>query len=168
MNNTAKYLVILISLLMVVVSGCIGSEVSNANNNIPEINNNIIKGDNYFNTAASNLNYGAYSVSKEKVQQAIDEFEEAEKKINLISDSINKTEDAVYIEYIDLCYKEISLKKKASEKLQVACDLAESNGSYNDRVRYINECNEFMRQSNQYSYQRKEIEKKYPEKFKDS
>lgn len=166
-KNFNKYLTIIALLTMVViVSGCIGSSVERLNDMIPEINDNILKGDTYFNSAAKEYNNKEYDSANEILDDAIKEYTNAENKLKEASEIINKTNDTVFINYIDLSNKEVTSKKEACEKFKVVCDLAK-NKEYTGQSQYISKINKLMSDAIDYHNEREILSDKYSNKFKE-
>lgn len=165
MDTMKKKIIIMIILLSIVsISGCINSTINNINQMIPQLTNVIIEGNNNFNLAADYTNNNDYNNADEKIEIAIEKFNEGEYKFLEINQQLNNVNDTIYIEYLNLIKEEISLKKDAASNLQLAIQFFKS-GDNETANNYVSTANSLMDQGVNIQNQRAKIVKNHPDKF---
>ncbi|WP_297980735.1 hypothetical protein [uncultured Methanobrevibacter sp.] len=159
------FLIALILIAVVAVSGCINSPIDNINNNLKELNTDISEGDNDYNSAINFINSRDYSSGSQNIQIAKDKFDDASIQIQEIEENENSLNESVYKDYIDLIKEEVSLKKQASDQLYLALQYY-TNNDISSGNSYATSANSLMNQAVILQNQRNAIVDNNTELFK--
>ncbi|MDR1721841.1 MAG: hypothetical protein LBR24_02195 [Methanobrevibacter sp.] len=161
-----KYIIIIAVLLsLVVISGCINSDMDNINNLIQQLNNNIVNGDLNYNAAVDDLNSHNYDDAAEKINIANENFNECKNKIAEIKQSYKKLNNSLYEDYIDLVGQEIDLKLNATINLKHALNNFQK-GNNQTANKYVDYANNFMIDGIQIQKERDQLVSDNTDKFK--
>ncbi|MDL2270686.1 hypothetical protein LJC03_02640 [Methanobrevibacter sp. OttesenSCG-928-I08] len=164
MKNKLVFCIVLI--LTIFVSGCINSPLDNINEIMPEINDQIVKGDEYYNDAITALNSKNYAEADTKANSASNEFRKAKDNVletNKYYEGLNET---IYIEYLNLLQDEINLKYNASSNLLLASKSFNNNDITNGN-NYAQIANSKMNEAINIQNERNQIVINNPELFKE-
>jgi hypothetical protein len=137
---STKYWTIVLLILLVPLSGCIQSDINNVEQLIPQINDHIQKGDNYYNQSALDLNNIEYNNAQQNADSAYSEFNLAHSSASQALSYAQNSNDSVFIEYLKLTLSQIDAKLNATTDLKSAIQLFQmgNNSSANIKVRSAN------------------------------
>ena len=159
------FLIAIILIAVVAVSGCINSPMDNINNNMKELNTDITEGDNDYNSAINYINNKDFISGTDNIQIAKDKFNDAEEKLSNIEEYKSSLNETVYTDYLDLVREEVSLKKQASDELYLALQYY-TNNDINSGNSYAQSANSLMGQAIILQGERNEIVENNPDLFK--
>lgn len=162
MNN--KIVIVGILIAVVLVSGCINSEIGNLNKIINDLNKDIVNGDANYNKAINSLNSKDYVNAESSIFNASTSYTNA---FNKVSESIKDAEglnNTLYLNYLNIVKEEIQLKLNATNQLQLAVQSyksgeADSGNTYSDKAIIA------MTQAIIKQKERSKIAKNNPDKF---
>jgi len=160
-----KILTLFLITVIVVLCGCIFSDISNVNSLCPTINDHIKKGDEYYNNAASNTNKYYYETALENCKMAVSEFSSAKSSAQKALTYAEDSNDDVLREYVQYSFNEIEAKLNATSELNQAIELFKEK----DREaanKHVELANGFMDKAMEYKAKKEQIVKENPSKFK--
>lgn len=160
-----RIIIVAVILLIVFLSGCIQSDISNINDMASSINSHLKKGDDYYNRSALNTNRMVLSQALTDCKSANDEYSMAQTSAQTALTSAKNSNDGVFIEYIQYSVLEIQAKLNATSELNTAIKLLQNNqtSSAND---HLESANSYMNSALKYKTNRDDIVKQNPDKFK--
>ena len=159
------FLIAIILIAVVAVSGCINSPIDNINNNMKELNTDITEGDTDYNAAISYINNKDYVSGTDNIQIAKDKFNDAELKLSDIEQYKGDLNESIYDDYLDLIKEEVSLKKQASDELYLALQYY-TNNDISSGNSYAQSANSLMNQAVVMQGERNKIVEENPDLFK--
>ncbi len=159
------FLIAIILIAVVAVSGCINSPMDNINNNMKELNTDITEGDTDYNAAISYINNKDFTSGTDNIQIAKDKFNDAEEKLSNIEEYKNDLNESIYDDYLDLIKEEVSLKKQASDELYLSLQYY-TNNDISSGNSYAQSANSLMNQAVVLQGERNNIVKNNPDLFK--
>jgi len=160
-----KFAILLLLLFIVALSGCIQSDVGKINDLSSKINTNLKNGDNYYNTAANNINDFSLDSAATNCDKAVSEFRGAKTSAEEGLQYAQNSNDQVFIDYMKYSISEIDLRLNASLQLKEAVPLLQvkNNSTGNS---YVTLANQFMEESMVYTAKKERLVKNNPSKFK--
>ncbi|MGC9516725.1 MAG: hypothetical protein ACP5C3_03390 [Methanomicrobiales archaeon] len=159
-----NYLILILILGIIFLSGCIQSDTSKINELAPNINNHIKQGDKSFNDAAWNTNNFNYQEASQNCANATSEFNLAKSSANEANNLAKNTGDSVYIQYFGLVLNEIDAKLSATSELNLAIQYF-AQGDNETANSYVSSSNDFMSKAVEYMDQKEVIVNNNPSKF---
>ena len=159
------FLIAIILIAVVAVSGCINSPMDNINNNMKELNTDITEGDTDYNAAISYINNKDFTSGTDNIQIAKDKFNDAEEKLSNIEEYKNDLNESIYDDYLDDIKEEVSLKKQASDELYLSLQYY-TNNDISSGNSYAQSANSLMNQAVVLQGERNNIVKNNPDLFK--
>jgi len=160
-----KIIILGLVTLIIFLSGCIQSNVSNIDGLSPSINTHLKNGDQYFNNASYDTNKFSYTMALSNCNNATAEYNQAR---SLASEGLtyaNNSNNTVYSTYMQLVLDEIDSKINATNELRIAIPSLENNDTVNANL-HIGNANTFMSKATDFYNQRADIVKQNPTKFK--
>ncbi|MGL6298314.1 MAG: hypothetical protein ACRC1M_04015 [Methanobacteriaceae archaeon] len=162
MNN--KVVIVSILIAVVLVSGCINSEIGNLNKIINDLSNDIVNGDTNYNNAVNSLNSKDYTNAESSIFNASTSYTNS---FNKVSEAIKDAEglnNTLYLNYLNIVKEEIQLKLNATNQLQLAVQ-SYKNGAAESGNTYSDKASAAMTQALIKQKERAEIAKNNPDKF---
>lgn len=159
------FLIAIILIAVVAVSGCINGPIDNINNNMKELNTDITEGDNDYNSAINYINNKDFTSGTDNIQIAKDKFNDAEAKLSNIGEYKASLNESVYTNYLDIISEEVSLKKQASDELYLALQYY-ANNDFSSGNSYAQSANTLMNQAVVLQGERNELVANNPDLFK--
>ncbi len=159
------FLIAIILIAVVAVSGCINSPMDNINNNMKELNTDITEGDTDYNAAIGYINNKDFTSGTDNIQIAKDKFNDAEEKLSNIEEYKSDLNESIYDDYLDLIKEEVSLKKQASDELYLSLQYY-TNNDISSGNSYAQSANSLMNQAVVLQGERNNIVKNNPDLFK--
>jgi hypothetical protein len=160
-----RIIVVVALLITVFLSGCIQSDINNINDMSLSINNHLKKGDEYYNTSATNANKMVLSQALTDNNNAYNEYTSALTSAQTAYTSAKNSNDGIYMDYIQNAINEIQAKLNATSELKTAITLLQTNETSNANT-HLSSANDFMTKAMQFKKNREEIVKQNPSKFK--
>lgn len=160
-----KIIPVIVLMLVIAFSGCIQSDTANINGLSSTINDNLKNGDNYFNSAASDLNKYSYSSASSNCNNALSKFNSAKGSAQQALSYAQNSKDSVLIDYVQLTISEIDARVNATLELQQAINYLQKNDTVSGNP-HVTSANEFMDISMEYKAKKDEIVQQNPSKFK--
>ncbi|WP_409199639.1 hypothetical protein [Methanobrevibacter sp. DSM 116169] len=164
MNNKLIFCIVLFGAIF--VSGCINTPLDNINELMPDISNNVVDGDKYYNESVTALNSKNYAETETKANLALERFKSAKNDIleaNKYYEGVNET---LFIEYINILEDEVDLKINATSNLILASQKYEQ-GEISEGNKYSSLANSKMDSAIEFQNQRIAIVDENPELFKE-
>ncbi|MDP1552329.1 MAG: hypothetical protein Q8M06_04880 [Methanobacteriaceae archaeon] len=159
-------LTILITLTIItIISGCISSDVNQVDQLAPKINEHLIKGDEYYNQSAIDLNNFNINSSLQKSNNAFSEYNSARSLTSEALSYAQSSQDSVYSQYLQLVLSEIDTKLNATSKLRTAGQLFQSGNNETANSDLLS-ANSMMINAQEFEKQREILIKENPAKFK--
>lgn len=160
-----KILPLILIILIVALSGCIQSDIGKINGLSSTINEHLKNGDNYYNTAAEDINKFSLESALTNCDNAVSEFNLAKNSAQEGLKYAQDSKDTVFIEYMGYVVSEIDSKLNATLELKQAIPyLQQKNNSTGNP--HITAANQFMDQSMEYKTKKDNLVNKNPAKFK--
>lgn len=158
--------VYILPLLIVIVSlsGCIGSGNRDINQLVPQINEHIMKGDSYFNESAMAANSFKLDDAISKCELAASEYNSARQLASEALGYARNSGDPVIINYMELLISELEAKLNATSELKSAIQMFSLNQTETGNSN-IDLANSYMRTAKELERKRQDIVEKNPEKF---
>ena len=161
-----KIIVIVIVLLSTIaISGCISTPLSNVNEKIDDLNQQIETGDNNFNEAVNHINEKNYQSASDSNQKAALGYSKCITFLDNISEDKNQLNESIYIEYLNLVKQEVECKHNATVYLDKAIN-AYSTSSNSTGNSYSTTANNLMSDAIELQKERNNIVNNNPDKFK--
>lgn len=160
-----KFVYIALLTFIIISSGCIQSDIANINGLTSDINKNLKDGDNYFNSAASDLNSYSYNNSNSNCKEALNKFNSAKASAQQGLNYAQSSKDTVLISYMQLTLGEVDARINATMELQQALIYLQKNDTQ-DGNPHVNNANEFMDTAMGFKAKKDDIVKQNPTKFK--
>lgn len=159
--------IIIFSLVILIVSmsGCLDTQMTQINQLSEIINEHIKSGNNYFNQAATSCNKYQYEAALAQCNNATAQFELAKTSTQEALIYSKNLQDQVYITYMQITLGEVDAKINATEQLKMAIPLFQTNQT-NSANKYVDKANQFMTTSLEFQKQKEELVKQNPTKFK--
>ena len=165
MSKYSKLIVII--LVLVLISAAIvliDSSVDNINKSMPEISDDIVKGDSEYNEAVDLVNDKYFQDSMEKAISAENNYNRSLNKLLDIQDKYSADVNNVQKEYISTVIQELELKIQAIGKLKDSIECFEVNSNYTG-TNYASEANNLIYEATQYQNQRDAMVSDNPKLF---
>ncbi len=160
-----KILPLILIILIVALSGCIQSDIGKINGLSSTINEHLKNGDNYYNTAAEDINKFSLESALTNCDNAVSEFNLAKNSAQEGLKYAQDSKDTVFIEYMGYVVSEIDSKLNATLELKQAIPyLQQKNNSTGNP--HITAANQFMDQSMEYKTKKDNLVNENPAKFK--
>ena len=161
-----KIIIIFVLVILVVsLSGCLGTQVAQIDQLTDTINDHIISGDNYFNQAATSSNKYQYENAQSQADNASSQFNMAKTSAQEALIYAKNLQDQVYITYMQITLQELDAKINATSELKVAIPLFARNDTKTGNT-HVDLANQYMETSLEYQKQREDIVQQNPTKFK--
>ncbi len=165
MSKYSKLIVFI--LVLVLISAAIvliDSSVDNINKSMPEISDDIVKGDSEYNEAVDLVNDKYFQDSMEKAISAENNYNRSLNKLLDIQDKYSADVNNVQKEYISTVIQELELKIQAIGKLKDSIECFEVNSNYTG-TNYASEANNLIYEATQYQNQRDAMVSDNPKLF---
>ena len=159
------FLIAIILIAVVAVSGCINSPMDNINNNMKELNTDITEGDTDYNSAINYINNKDFISGTDNIQIAKDKFNDADEKLSNIEQYKSSLNESIYLDYLYLIREEVSLKRQASDELYLALQYY-TNNDFSSGNSYAQSANSLMNQAKVLQDERNQIVENNPDLFK--
>ncbi len=160
-----KILPFVLIILIVGLSGCIQSDIGKINGFSSTINDHLKKGDNYYNSAAQDINKFSFDSALTNCNNAVSEFSSAKSSAEEGFKYAQNTKDTVFIQYMEYNLAEIDNRLNATSELKEAIPyLQQKNNSTGNP--HITSANQFMDKSMEYKTKKDNLVKQNPSKFK--
>ncbi len=160
-----KFVILLVIMLFVALSGCIQSDTGKINDLSSKINTNLKNGDNYYNNAAEDINSFSLDSASTNCDKAISEFRLAKSSAEEGLQYAQNSKDQVFIDYMRYSVAEIGLRLNASLQLKEAVPLLQikdnNTGNY-----HVTLANQLMEESFVYTSKKERLVENNPSKFK--
>ena len=160
-----KIIILGLVTLIVFLSGCIQSNVSNIDGLSLSINIHLKNGDQYFNNAGYDANKFQYDMALTNCNNATTEYNQARSLASKGLTYANNSNDTIYSTYMQLVIDEIDSKINATNELRIAIPYLQNNDSVNANL-HIGNSNTFMSKATDFYNQRADIVNQNPTKFK--
>ena len=160
-----KIIILAVITLVIFLSGCIQSDVSNINSKAITINNHIKRGDDYYNLSASDTNKLLLNQALSECNNASSEYNQAQTAAQDAYVSATNSNDAVFVEYLQNVLGEVQAKLNATSELKIAINLLQTNqtSSADD---HLATANSYMQKALEYQKNLENIVNQNPSKFK--
>lgn len=166
MKNKILPLLLVISTIAVVsISGCIQSDVSSINGLSSTINNHLKTGDGYYNSAVLASNKYSLDNASSNADSALSEFNSAKNSAQQALNSAQNSKDSVLIEYVQNTVGEIDARINATLELQQAISYFKQKDSSNGNS-HVTLANQLMDKAMNYKAANDKIVDQNPSKFK--
>ena len=165
MSKYSKLIVFI--LVLVLISAAIvliDSSVDNINKSMPEISDDIVKGDSEYNEAVDLVNDKYFQDSMEKAISAENNYNRSLNKLLDIQDKYSADVNNVQKEYISTVIQELELKIQAIGKLKDSIECFEVNSNYTG-TNHASEANNLIYEATQYQNQRDAMVSDNPKLF---
>ncbi len=159
------FLIAIILIAVVAVSGCINSPMDNINNNMKELNTDITEGDTDYNSAINYINNKDFISGTDNIQIAKDKFNDADEKLSNIEQYKSSLNESIYLDYLYLIKEEVSIKRQASDELYLALQYY-TNNDFSSGNSYAQSANSLMNQAKVLQDERNQIVENNPDLFK--
>lgn len=157
-----KIAILILIIVTITLSGCLGSPLNDVNNTLKEINTLLSEGDNAYNQAVTALNNNDTITAETHINTASDKYSECETKMSkIISD--NQLNNTIFKQYLNLSLEEIEEKTTATANLRSAYQEMTTNSTLINA--YLNKANEHMRVAKKISASKQLIVTKNPQLF---
>lgn len=160
-----KFRVLMFLILITFIFGCIESDINNIEQLTPQINDHMMKGDDYYNQAAEELNNFRTENAIENSNLATNEFNLARSSASEALVYAQNSQDDVLIKYLDLTILEIDAKLNATSELRSAAQFFQAR-----RIDAGNQnlvlANQLMQEALTYQEQKEALVNQNPDKFK--
>jgi len=160
-----RIIVVAVILVTVLLSGCIDADINTINDMASSINSHLKKGDEYYNSSATNANSMSLATALTQCQNANDEYSSAQTSAQTALNSAKNSNDGIYIEYMQNVLLEIQAKLNATSELKTAIILLQNNQTSSANT-HLGEANDYMNNALQYKKNRDTIVNQNPTKFK--
>lgn len=160
-----KILILSIVVLVVFLSGCIGSGASQIDGLAPSINSHLKNGDTSYNQAASDTNKFQYSKALTECDNALSEFNLANSSANEGLKDAKDSNDNIYINYMQSVVSELGAKVNATTELKLAIPYLQKNDTVNAN-NHLSLANGYMDKSIEFKTNRDNMVLQNPSKFK--
>jgi hypothetical protein len=161
-----KIIIIFVLVILVVsLSGCLGTQVAQIDQLTDTINDHITSGDSYFNQAATSTNKYQYEDAQSQADNASSQFNMAKTSSQEALIYAKNLQDQVYITYLQITLQELDAKINATNELKVAIPLFARNDTKTGNT-HVDLANGYMDTSLEYQNQRDDIVQQNPSKFK--
>jgi hypothetical protein len=164
---SAKYLTIVLLILLVPISGCIQSDINNVEQLIPQINDHLHKGDVYYNQSATDLNSFEINSALQNADSAYSEFSLARSSTSQALSYAQNSNDSVFIKYLQLALSEIDAKLNATTDLKTAAQLFQTGNNTTANIK-VRSANAQMQNALDFQALREQLVSQNPSKFKTS
>ena len=169
MLNKFNKLVVVVTVLtlVIIVSGCITSDVGNINSQAININNHVKSGDQYYNQSASDANKLLFAQASSEANNASNEYNQSQTAAQDAYNSAKNSNDAVFVEYLQNVLFEVQAKLNASSELKTSINYLKNNETSLGNE-HLQNANNYMNQALQYENASEVIVNQNPSKFKQS
>ncbi|MGF7119598.1 hypothetical protein [Methanobacterium oryzae] len=160
-----KILPLILIIFIVALSGCIQSDVGKINGLSSTINEHLKNGDNYYNTAAEDINSFSLERALTNCNSAASEFKLAKSSAEEGLKYAQNSKNTVFIEYMGYAVTEIEARLNATLQLQQAIPyLQQKNNTTANN--HITLANSYMDRSMEYKAKKDNLVSQNPSKFK--
>ena len=142
----------------------IDSSMDNVNKSMPDISNNIVKGDEDYNQSVSLLNNKNYNESMIKAVSAGDSYNASLNQLLNIRNNFYNDLNKIHKQYIDTTINELKLKLSAVDELKQSIDYLERYYNYTGTT-HASKANTDIYDAVEYQNQRNMIVQNNPELF---
>lgn len=163
MRNVVMVLALLTGVIL--LSGCLGSDITKIEQLTTTINDHLKQGDSYYNQAVTSSNKFSYEEALKQCNNAASEFDAAKSSTQEALFYSKNTEDQVYINYMQITLLELDARINATSELKTAIPLFRGNETRSAN-NHIDLANGYMQKSLEYSKQKQDIVNQNPNKFK--
>lgn len=160
-----KIVPLILIMVIVALSGCIQSDVVNINELSSPINENLKKGDDFYNQAALNSNKYNLDSASSNCDSALSEFNSAKTSAEQALNYAKSSKDSVFIDYMQNVVGEIDSKVNATSQLKQAIPYFEQKDSQTGN-NHVTLANRYMDRASEYEAKKESIVKQNPSKFK--
>ncbi len=164
-NKVNKIIIVSVVTLVIIVSGCINSDVGNINAQATNINNHVKTGDQYYNQSASDTNKQQFTPALTESNNANNEYTQAQTAAQSAYNSAQNSNDAIFVEYLQNILYEVQAKLNATTELKTSINYLKNNDSSNGN-QHLTTANNYMNKALQYENNSQEIINQNPSKFK--
>jgi hypothetical protein len=158
-----KILILSIVVLVVFLSGCIGSSTSNID--ATSINSHLKSGDASFNQAANATNKFQYDEALTDCSNALSDFNLAESSAKTGLKYAQDSNDNIYVNYMQYVISELDAKINATTELKTAIPYLQENDTVNANT-HISLSNGYMDKAIEFKTDRDNLVLQNPSKFK--
>lgn len=152
-------------MVIVALSGCIQSDIGNINGLSPTINDNLKKGDDFYNKAVLATNKYSLDNASSNCDNALSTFNSAKNSAEQALNYAQSSKDSVFINYMQNAVREIDSKINATSELKQAISYFQQKDSQNGNSR-VALANQFMDKATEYKANKDNLVKQNPSKFK--
>ncbi|MGO9387180.1 MAG: hypothetical protein ACLPWD_03930 [Methanobacterium sp.] len=163
-NKLNQVIVVAVVTLVIIVSGCVTSDVSNINAQATNINNHVKNGDHYYNESASNTNKYLLAQALTEENNASTEYNQAQTAAQAAYNSAQDSNDAIFVEYLQNILYEVQAKLNATSELKTAITDLENNDT-SDANDHLATANNYMNNALTYENNSENIVNQNPSKF---
>ena len=160
-----KIIILGLVTLIIFLSGCIQSDASKIDGLSTTINSHLKKGDEYYNSAGSNVNKFLYDMALKDCDNATSEFNQAKTYATEGFNYAKNSNDSVYVTYMQYVLDEIDAKINATSELKTAIPYLMENDTVNAN-NHLGNANGFMDKATEFNAKREEIISQNSAKFK--
>lgn len=160
-----RIIVVAVLVLVVFMSGCVQSDVSNINDMSISINNHLKNGDQYYNQSASDANKMVLNQALSECNNATNEYSSAQTSAQTAYNSAKNSNDGIFMDYLQNALNEIQAKLNATTELKTAINLLQTNETTSAN-NHLAAANDYMAKAQQSQKNRDDIVNQNPSKFK--
>lgn len=158
-------IIIIIIFSVVLVSGCITSDISNINAQADNVNTHVKSGDHYYNLSASDANSLSLTKAASEVNDSNNDYTQALTAAQSAYNYAQNSNDAIYVQYTQNIQTSIEYKLNATLELKTAINLLKNNNTAEANT-HLTTANDYMNKSLTYDNNSQNILKQNPSKFK--
>jgi hypothetical protein len=163
-NKLNQLIVVSVVTLVIIVSGCVTTDVSNINAQAININNHVKNGDQYYNESASNTNQLLLAQALTEDNNASNEYNQAQTAAQAAYNSAQDSNDAIFVEYLQNILYEVHAKLNATSELNTTITDLENNDT-SDANDHLAVANNYMNNALTYENISETIVNQNPTKF---
>lgn len=160
-----KFVPLILIIFIVAISGCIQSDIGKINGLSSTINEHLKNGDNYYNTAAEDINKFSLESALTNCDNAVSEFKLAKSSAEEGVKYAQNSKDAVFIEYMGYAVAEVEARLNATLELQQAIPYLQQKNNTTANP-HITLANSYMDRSMEYKTKKDNLVNQNPSKFK--
>ncbi len=150
---------------VIIVSGCIDSDVGNINAQAININNHVKTGDQYYNQSSSDTNNLLLTKALSESNNASYEYNQSQTAAQGALNTAQNSNNAVFVEYLQNILYEVQAKLNATSELKIAINYLKTNDT-SDADNHLQTANDYMNKALQYENTSENIINQNPSKFK--